>query len=123
VKPELKSNAIHIIPGTGLFWFTGTLAYEKRIYRRSFIRIGAGKLVGYESNTAEYIFAQYGILLGRNNHHFEISAGPQLIKSTLNQIPVSAGTGYRFQKPNGWFIFRIGAAYPELYYLSFGFAF
>jgi len=120
-KPELKKNAIHLIPGTGLFWFTGTLAYERRISKRSFARAGAGILAGHDSG--EHLFVQYGILLGGKNHHFELSAGPALIRTQLNSIPFSAAGGYRFQKPQGWFIFRAGAAYPELYYLSFGVAF
>jgi len=120
---ETNRNAIHLIPGTGIFWYTVTLSYERKIKERSFIRAGAGLLRGHDEDSGEYLFAQYGYILGKNNHHFEISAGPAFIRTTWNDIPFSASGGYRFQKPNGWFIFRAGAAYPELYFLSAGVAF
>ncbi len=35
----------------------------------------------------------------------------------------SGSIGYRFQKPSSGFVFRTGLAYPEVVYLSFGWAF
>ena len=118
---EPRKNSIHLIPGTGVFWVTGTLAYERRLQKRTFLRAGAGIVEGNDSG--QHLFVQYGFILGAKNHHFEISVGPALIISDLRSIPFSGAAGYRFQKPDGWFVFKAGAAWPEMYFLSFGVAF
>ncbi len=44
-------------------------------------------------------------------------------KSEYRFITPSGGIGYRFQKPNGRFIFRSGLGFPEAVYVSVGFCF
>ena len=62
-----------------------------------------------------YALPQLGIVLGAKKHHLEIAAGPMFYQSHYGDeyTPVSGSLGYRFQKPQGNFQFRLGAAWPE----------
>jgi len=118
-----KKNAIHIVPGSGLFWFGGTLSYERRFSRRTLLRSGIGKFVSVDGS-GYHFFGQYGLLLGKKHHKLEVGAGPAyIVGEPLEGLTLSMTGGYRYQKPDGWFIFRTGASYPEFYYVSFGVAF
>ncbi len=85
-----------------------------------------------------------GILLtGRKMHHMEFSAGgrlffdrhgwygqreyeldPYATKSDFLSLTPSFTLGYRYQKPGGTYVFRLGSGFPvNMFYISLGFAF
>ena len=65
------------------------------------------------------------MLTGKKNNHFELNAGGFLgFEDTYNEafiFPIF-NVGYRYQKPEGGFIFRANAGIISLG-LSFGYAF
>ena len=62
---------------------------------------------------------QPGILTGRGSSHFEFAAGVIYMTDFTGPLGTqmfypSGILDYRYQKPNGRFIFKIGAGMPEL---------
>lgn len=135
----IKSNAIYGSAGvlTTELYFAGIVYYERCIKQNmwntnisSFVKAGYGAYGTFLFGTSiegRYALAQYGFLMGPKNHHLELSAGPSYyIRSKGNpdyEYPISGTLGYRYQKPEGNFIFRTGAAYPEAFYIGIGFSF
>lgn len=88
---------------------------------------------------AMYINNQYGFLLGKANSHFEVSIGPCYWRyrdghdwdTDFPGIKLSDGylffpfpaVGWRYQKPDGHFVFRTGLSLPEAIYAGVGFVF
>lgn len=112
------------------------------------LRVGFGEYYIFGSNIGGGPYFTTGLtgLTGKNNRHFEFNIGlsslldheeydrdyeayiagwttsePQ--KSEYRTTVPSVGIGYRFQKPDGKFVFRTGYAFPEFVYLSVGFCF
>lgn len=65
---------------------------------------------GYQSDVSNYYY----------NGQFYSSEPTRLDNTRF--LPAGA-VGYRFQKPGGHFVFRVGAGFPESFYLSLGFCF
>ena len=120
--------------------WTGT--YERMIKQKmwgknisSFVRVGFGKtsLDGKSwfggkdyHREGKLIYTQYGVFFGGNNHHLELGLG---IAHYVNGYWESDGilpsttVGYRYQKPGGNVIFRMGGSFPELFYIGLGLSF
>lgn len=128
--PRMPGNAFHGNVGGGSFkgeglYFTGTLLYERLLQKKvkdsvayPYIQIGGGGAMGWGGN-APYAVARFGLFTGVKASHFECNAGAIFPLRPL----LSASIGYRYQKPDGNFIFRTGAAWPEGIYVGFGVAF
>ena len=104
--------------------------YERNIFWRraaqTNVRIGYGFLNDLQGGAHEYVGALVQ-LLGSRNSHLELNFGISIIqnvKDNTNPSTVSQGTftyvGYRFEKPDGNFIFRAGFIYPIIYALELG---
>lgn len=79
-------------------------------------------------------FANVGILAGRRSSHLDACVGIAYLDGTrtviYRSIPEEVmghqevnpllSLGYRYQKPGGHFLFRVGAGWPEQVYLSLG---
>lgn len=112
------------------------------------LKIGFGEyyLLGSNIGGGPYFTTGLTGLTGKNNGHFEFNIGVASLldleeydrdyeayiegwttsephKSDYRKITPSVGAGYRFQKPDGKFVFRTGYAFPEFVYLSVGFCF
>lgn len=141
---ELNKNVIYGNAGFGI-WSNSvgdpigdafvfiTFYYEKIIKQKigyinssSFVRIGIGKQFDIDHRLI-HITAQYGFLSGAKSHHFEMAGGLRFFTTKYypqdKYIPISFNAGWRFQKPDGHLIFRIGTGYPELMYFGFGLSF
>lgn len=144
-------NAIYGVGAIGGLWGTFNLNYERQIkttninlFKSVGVRFGGGYWATWGSSGPHFILTPM-FLSGTGKHHFESSIGGTLLYDiTSYDIGVSnaeyfnepipsrteymifapAGTlGYRFQKPDGKFIFRAGAGFPDVVYISFGAAF
>lgn len=108
----------------------GNLNYERNIihYPAAWtnMRVGVGLANDLQGGCAEYIVALVQ-LFGRRNSHVEFNLGLLYEKNFKKNSNPSADsfrpyyyTGYRFEQPNGHFIFRTGLLYPSVYALSVG---
>ncbi len=95
-----------------------SINYERQFYKGFTGRIG----LAYISNTVT-VPVLFGKVFGSKNHHLEISAGATYLnyrtqhydylnvlyrEETNNGIMLTAFAGYRYQKPDKRFFFRIG---------------
>lgn len=139
---ELKKNSVFgnvgvVIP---LFGGSASISYDRSIFItqddtdiRGKISIGHLGVIGGGWN---YQSLTIGMLTGKRNSHFELYAGAAFNqykpssspgntlkeKSSIGIFP-AGNIGYRFQKPDGWFIFRTGIGFPDLAFLGVGVAF
>lgn len=87
-----------------------------------------------EYNLVSYL-ANIGILIGSRSSHLDCALGVAYLDGTVTR-KYSAGDyqikghqevnpvislGYRYQKPDGHFLFRVGIGWPEQIYISMGF--
>jgi len=90
------------------------------------IKIGGG-VAGSYGGTGNHYIINLTTLTGANNSHLEFNAGIFLLyyhdNTFDNYIGPTAAVGYRFQKPNGYFVFRTGIGIPDAVYLILGFCF
>lgn len=127
----LKNNSIYGgVGSSGFFSFTAT-GYLERIIKQkmwnknisSFVKVGYGGETHWAGGS-KYFLAHFGLLTGANKHHLELSLGPVFFKGDLKgELPMSGTIGWRVQEPEGHFIFRMGASWPEAVYLGLGFSF
>jgi len=119
---------------------------KHRIIQSLMIRVGVGKLKGsgvtsFFSTTELKLTSYYttlGVLVGKRNSHLEFTLGtvyfdgeetttshlgPTVNTEDYQDFDLVISLGYRFQKPGGQFVFRTGAGWPELLYISLGFCF
>jgi hypothetical protein len=135
--------------GESYSYFNGN--YERMIWGNKnpviqslFVRLGIGKYKGWvmgslfsssELKATTYL-TTVGGLIGKKNSFFEFGLGAMYsdgIETNTSGWSRTVRTyeyheflpvfncGYRFQKPGGYFIFRTGLGFPEVYYLSLGF--
>jgi len=128
-KGLLNNNAIYGSVGSGGLYFTATAYYERILKQQlgnknisTFLKFGYGTEADW-GGVGTYILAQFGFLTGTQNSHFEFAAGGNYFISGDLELPISASAGWRFQKPEGKFIFRTGIALPEAIYVGLGFSF
>lgn len=129
---QFNKNAIYGNLGSGGIYFTATGYYERMIKQKmwntsisSFVKVGFGAEVHW-GGESRYLLSQYGLLFGAKKHHLEIGLGPGYFSnnSVTGKLFMMSGTvGWRFQKPDGNFIFRIGTSWPEAVYAGLGLSF
>tara|TARA_B100001093_G_C25996760_1_gene663846 strand:- start:16 stop:492 length:477 start_codon:yes stop_codon:yes gene_type:complete len=141
---QLEKNNVYAEAHVGIISQV-VMNYERQIYSGEKVswygRLGGGYVVDY----IEGLFndklgwgglAAISLLTGENNNHFELNAGAFMgfdkdvnIDSDWNKtytferfISPIFNVGYRYQKPEGGFIFRANAGLISLG-ISFGYAF
>ena len=130
-KINLPKKNIYGELHVGLF-SQGVMNYERQIFSGKTVswygRLGGGYGGWLEPFSADYGWGGLGaitMLTGKKNNHFELNAGGFLgFEDTYNEafiFPIF-NVGYRYQKPEGGFIFRANAGIISLG-LSFGYAF
>ena len=136
-KIDLPKNNVYAEAHVGIFT-QGLMNYERLIYSGQKVnwygRLGGG----WGLNAIDGLWgSDFGVgglgaitmLIGKNNKHFELNAGAfigndQILRKGYGDIflfPIF-NIGYRYQKPDGGFIFRANAGIISLG-LSFGYAF
>jgi hypothetical protein len=135
--PQLKKNAFYGTLGVDVFGFYGTILanYERMIYLSPgskgsslWLRAGAGPFGAWGNEGWNYV-STISLLTGKKSSHIEFGLGAVLSWDTsakhfaplASDNYVAANLGYRYQKPGGFFVFRTGAGWPEVMYLSLGF--
>ena len=131
-EAAFHKNAIYGNVGTGGLYFTTAGYYERIIKQKmwdknisSFVKVGTG-VEFHWGGSGMFILAQYGLLTGAKKHHLEISVGPNYFITgdyKGDVLPISGAIGWRVQKPEGKFIFRMGASWPEAIYIGLGVSF
>lgn len=147
----LNQNIVYSTAAFGGIWGTLNLNYERQLtttnsnfFKTINLRVGGGYWATWGVKGSHFIVTPV-FISGTGNNHFESSIGVTLLydKSSYDigvsnaryfdeQIPSQteymnlfpSGTlGYRYQKPNGRFVFRTGVGFPDIVYLSLGVAF
>ena len=130
-KIDLPKKNIYGELHVGLF-SQGVMNYERQIFSGKTVswygRLGGGYGAWLEPFSADFGWGGLGaitMLTGKKNNHFELNAGGFLGFEDRNNeafiFPIF-NVGYRYQKPEGGFIFRANAGIISLG-LSFGYAF
>ena|SRR5665647_1390401 len=136
---SFKKNVINVSLGVDPSEFYGTLMgnYERMIvhFPKSFVnslwvRVGAGPWVWWSGKGTNFV-STISILTGRKGAHIETGVGILFTyDSRINDFHplvhnryLAGNIGFRFQKPDGVFVFRTGIGWPEFLYLSSGFCF
>jgi len=107
-----------------------TLNYERNIFNwsvsQSNIRTGLGLFNDLQGGGKQGIVSLVQ-LFGKRNSHFEIVLGIRyLVNGRNNESPSEKYfcrdqfIGYRYEKPDGKFIFRTGYIYPSIYAMTIG---
>lgn len=131
---RFKPNSIHLNPGTGFplaLYISGFVNYDRilkeNLFQSKIHVFGRASFGGIVNWTDESIISllQAGFFTGNKNSHFEFALGGMYMNTLPNRSRIlpSGQLGYRYQKPNGAFVFRSGAGFPELIYLGMGFSF
>lgn len=90
------------------------------------LRLSAGKTYSLVLGGFIYQYLSLTSLIGKENNHFETVIGLFRFGWDLFNAEgygLAGGIGYRYQKPEGGFLFRSGLAFPESLYLSVGYSF
>jgi hypothetical protein len=143
-----KKNVVYGTLGFLGVWAVANLNYERKIMVREdkfinslLIRVGGGTWASWDVS-GPHAVAGLTLLTGKKNSHIEIDFGITTLYDRLGyKLDVSdaesgygskpsrsdymatypaGGIGYRFQKPDGTFVFRTGITFPESFYISFG---
>jgi hypothetical protein len=145
LNPEAKNN-IYCVAGTWIIGLDATLNYERMILhlgqRKSIslsLRAGYGKWAYWTSGgnggilsanliyfkRASHIETGFGavILFDREKYEMDVIFEPPTSKKECMIYTPCINLGYRYQKPGGHSIFRIGFSYPEGAYAALGVAF
>jgi hypothetical protein len=130
---SLKKNAIYGSVGWEIFSVSASV-YGERIVGRgieswgaeTFVRLGIIGLAG--ANDGNVLAIDGGLLipgLSRIEYGWlEIAAGwHPTLNGDVGFPPVGGTVAFRFQKPQGNFIFRFGAGIPEVIFAGIGLAF
>jgi len=134
----LYENSIYGSFAFGLVMGSGTIFYERIFGKNSsednlmfYAKIGMGMMATWDSD-GNYVLGQIGMLTGNRSHHFESGIGmlhfyKGFLVDDYKGSPmgkISASIGYRYQRPQGHFIFRTGVGWPEApCYVSLGISF
>jgi hypothetical protein len=125
-----KQNNINMYVGV----FDLNLNYERNIIQRpqsmSNLRLGLGYAMFFVAGEGYYINSSFVQLLGPKNSHLELNAGVKFMLTNSIEDPAFSDKllpdiffGYRFEKPEGGFIFRFGLNYPTAINLGLGYKF
>ena len=150
--PELYKNAIYVTGGVAMGTFIAG-NYERMLWgnrlpviQSVYLKGGIGKInieafgffVSSKLKATTYAGA-LGMLVGGRSSFFDVSMGAVYLNGTETWESIFSSTtlqtksfqeatfamsmGYRYQKPGGNFVFRTGAGWPELLYISLGICF
>ncbi len=86
----------------------------------SWLGIGGGYVAEFFGDEGIAFKAFYTGLTGPNNNHLEFNLGITYMSAVSTTVTPLATVGYRYQKANGHFLFRIGGGWPENVFLSLG---
>ena len=89
----------------------------------SWLGIGGGAVAEYFGSEGIALKAFYTGLTGANNNHLGFNFGITFMSGVSSSVTPLATIGYRYQKANGHFLFRIGGGWPENVFLSLGLIF
>lgn len=106
------------------------LIYDRIFYSNEVIKIGgqfSGAVYGLWGVGGVKISPRILLLMGQRNHFFEGTVGANIFVSGdlvgyKPYIP-AISIGYRFQKPEGGFVFRSALGFREFLQIGFGYAF
>jgi hypothetical protein len=124
---EYYENTIYATVGFALMYGAANVNYERMIWKSQdqfvqalWLRVGVGAYVAWGDEGINYVVT-LNALTGKRNAHLEFGLGVTSFGGDdFPSIFPAGALGYRFQKPKGHFIFRIGVGWPESIYLSFG---
>ncbi|MFP4094735.1 MAG: hypothetical protein ACLFUB_09630 [Cyclobacteriaceae bacterium] len=146
---KVKKNVVQLTGGYLVFWAGFQLNYERQVLsfqKESLAGLWAKAGIGGWGVRANaggpYQHLSLGLMSGHDNSHFELNLGlgriynktgfanhdqiwgpePANKSRYVDFYPVGA-LGYRYQKPDGHFLFRCGLGYPETLYMGIGAAF
>lgn len=108
--------------------------YERNLIQKSKsfsnVRLGFGNGKFLTAGEGKYINAALVHLIGKMNSHLEIDLGIKYMVTNSISNPDFSETfipdlflGYRFEKPSGGFIFRVGLNYATLINMGIGYRF
>lgn len=141
LQTQLKKNSIFgnvgILPVVAA---SISISYDRSLFStqnktdyRAKLSIG---FMGALGDTYSYQSLAAGLLTGKRNSHFELFGGAALYQYTPVKLPGGilpedssigifpvGNIGYRYQKPDGGFIFRAGVGFPDMGYVGLGVAF
>ena len=133
IQERLKRNSFHLTLGYFLVYGAGIVGFEHILHQNpensnltffSWTGVGLSNDYGLEK---WFVLTRLGLLTGRKKHHIECSLGPAYMVDRGyrddREIQISGTLGWRIQKPEGGFIFRLGIGYPETAYVGVGGAF
>lgn len=143
LQSGLHKNSLFGNIGMGIPWVSAaaSVSYDRSLFRLADqsdirVRLSVGYLGAMMSGHYNYQSLTVGFLTGANTSHLELFAGAainqhhqvstpgDIIEGEIKSGIFPAGNiGYRFQKPQGWFIFRAGIGFPDLAYVGVGVAF
>lgn len=128
---KLKKNSINLYVGS--VYMDANLNYERNILQlpKSYtnIRMGIGRANFSEFRIlAFYLNPSLVQLIGKRNSHLELNLG---FKYPISQLPETITrvlvpdlyAGYRYERPDGLFIFRMGINYPSVFDIGMGLKF
>lgn len=129
-QDTIAKNSIYAYVGTTLAVYATGFFYERNIYdfERSVLtaRGGAGVYAFLWGDYGHFLAVNAGQLFGKGNNHFEYNIGYTFFNppyTSYSEHYPSAYIGYRYQKPEGGFIFRTGFGWPEQVSIGAGISF
>jgi hypothetical protein len=142
VSPAVAPSAVYVeLLGNGLLY---SINYDHRIAPKLAARVGFMGLGGVSDSASASVFAapvMVSYLFGEGNSHFEVGAGVMLAAGAIDEVDTvedesfssavgTATVGYRYQRPQGGFVFRTGLTpffdhrgFAPSFGISFGYGF
>ncbi len=138
-KIQIKQNVVYATAGIGGISvlncnYERMLAQpkENEFFASYILKFSYGIWEEFLGNKGTNYSAGLTTLTGQKNAHLELHLGFTILSeaafSPINYFNYkksspTGNVGFRYQKPNGKFIFRTGISHPDYLYLSFGSAF
>ena len=125
-----KKNDINVYVG----FFDLNANFERNIVQSvksySNLRFGFGYAMFLVAGEGYYVNGTFVQLFGAKNSHLELNAGLKFMLTNSiadatfsDQVLPDIFAGYRFEKPTGGIIFRVGLNYPTLLNIGVGYKF
>ncbi len=145
VTENASKNNIYVSFGSTLVYSAFTICYERNVFNKPNsewnIRGGWGFNAALWGVVCHHFLVDMCYIGGKSNHHFEACLGVSMLfdmgyylyyKNDPNLYEPfsyfadwypSAYVGYRYKKPGGKFLFRVGVGWPEQAGFGVGFCF